>query len=72
MLSAQVQDVVARVEMAGQDLLLTANGDDSQRLRRNMRAFKSALAWGMDRLNDIGQRCEWPHTVRSEIMSRMN
>ncbi len=34
MLSAQVQDVVARVEMVGQDLFLTTNGDDSQCLRR--------------------------------------
>jgi hypothetical protein len=54
MLSAQVQDVVVRVEMVGQDLLLTANGDDSQRLRRSMCSFKSALAWGMERLNHVG------------------
>ncbi len=67
MLSAQVQDVVVRVEMVGQDLLLTANGDDSQRLRRSMCSFKSALAWGMERLNHVGRHCRWPHTVKSKI-----
>jgi hypothetical protein len=36
MLSAQVQDVVARVEMVGQDLLLTANGDDSACTRSSL------------------------------------
>jgi hypothetical protein len=72
MLSAQVQDVVVRVEMVGQDLLLTANGDNSQRLRRSMCSFKSALAWGMERLNHVGWHCRWPHTVKSKIASRMN
>ncbi len=67
MLSAQVQDVVVRVEMVGQDLLLTANRDGSQRLRRSMRTFKSALAWGKECLNHVGQHCRWP-----QIASRMN
>ncbi len=44
MLSAQVQNVVVRVEMVGQDLNLTASGDDAQRLKRSMCPFKSALA----------------------------
>jgi hypothetical protein len=47
MLTTQVQNVVVRVEMVGRDLILTASGDDAQRLKRSMRAFKSALAWGI-------------------------
>ncbi len=68
----QVQNVIVRIEMVGQDLILAASGDDAQRLKRSMRAFKSALAWGMELLNHIGQHCRWPHTVRSEVASRVN
>jgi hypothetical protein len=72
MLTEQVQNVIVRIEMVGQDLILAASGDDAQRLKRSMRAFKSALAWGMELLNHIGQHCRWPHTVRSEVASRVN
>jgi hypothetical protein len=47
MLTTQVQNVVVRVKMVGQDLILTASQDDVQGLKRSMRAFKSALAWGI-------------------------
>ncbi len=41
MLSALVQDVVARAELVGQNLLLATNGDDSQRLRRHALAYRA-------------------------------
>jgi hypothetical protein len=37
-----------------------------------MCVFKSALTWGMELLSHIGQHCKWPHTVRSEVASRVN
>jgi hypothetical protein len=37
-----------------------------------MRAFKSALAWGMGLLGHIGQHCKWPPTVKSEVASRVS
>ena len=60
-----------RLEMVAQDLIQTASGDDAQRLKRSMRAFKSALAWGMGVLKHIGQHCKWPPTVKSEVASRV-
>ena len=39
----QIQNVIVRIEMVAQDLIQTARGDDAQRLKRSMRAFKSAL-----------------------------
>jgi hypothetical protein len=57
MLTAQVQSIIVRIEMVAQDLIQTASGDDAQRLKRSMRAFKSALAWGMELLDHIGQHC---------------
>jgi hypothetical protein len=42
----QIQSIITRIEMVVQDLIQTASGDDAQRLKRSMRAFKSALAWG--------------------------
>jgi hypothetical protein len=66
MLTTQVQNVVVRVKMVGQDLILTASEDDVQRLKRSMRA------WGIELLNHIGRHCKWPHTVRSEVASRIN
>jgi hypothetical protein len=53
--------------MVAQDLIQTASGDDAQRLKRSMRAFKLALAWGMGVLDHIGQHCKWPPTVKSEV-----
>ena len=41
----QMQNIIMRIEMVAQDLIQTASGDDAQRLKRSMRAFKSALAW---------------------------
>jgi hypothetical protein len=60
------------MEMVAQDLIQTASGDDAQRLKRNMRAFKSALAWGMGVLDHIGQHCKWPPTVKSEVANRVS
>jgi hypothetical protein len=37
-----------------------------------MRAFKSALAWGMGLLEHIGQHCKWPPTVKSEVANRVS
>jgi hypothetical protein len=51
---------------------VTPSGDDGQRLKRSMRAFKSALAWGMELLGHVGQHCKWPHMVRSEVAIRVN
>jgi hypothetical protein len=65
MVSAQVQNVVARVDLAGQNLIVAANEDDSQNMQHHTRRYKSALAWSMDRLDRIGQRCGWPHAVRN-------
>ncbi len=61
MLTAQVQSIIVRIEMVAQDLIQTGSGEDKQRLKRSMRAFKSALAWGMELLDHIGQHCKWPH-----------
>jgi hypothetical protein len=62
MLTAQVQSIIVRIEMVAQDLIQTASGDDSQRLKRSMRAFKSTLAWGMELLDHIGQHLQMaPH-----------
>jgi hypothetical protein len=72
MLTAQMQSIITRIEMVAQDLIQTASGDDAQRLKRSMRSFKSALAWGMELLDHIGRHCKWPPTVRSEVASRMN
>jgi hypothetical protein len=58
MCTGQIQSIIARVEMVAQDLIQTASGDDAQRLKRSMRAFKSALAWGMGLLDHIGQHCK--------------
>jgi hypothetical protein len=55
-----------------QDLIQTASGDDAQRLKRSMRAFKSALAWGMGVLDHIGRHCKWPPTVKSEVANRVS
>ncbi len=48
MLTAQMQGIITRIEMVAQDLIQTASEDDAQRLKRSMRAFKSALAWEME------------------------
>ncbi len=56
----QIQSIITRIEMVAQDLIQTASGDDAQRLKRSMRAFKLALAWGMGVLDHIGQHCKWP------------
>ncbi len=71
MLTTQIQSIITRIEMVAQDLIQTASGDDVQRLKRSMRAFKSALAWGMGLLDHIGQHCKWPHTVKSEVANRV-
>ena len=61
----QIQSIITRIEMVAQDLIQTASGDDAQGLKRSMRAFKSALAWGMGVLDHIGQHCKWPPTVKA-------
>ncbi len=60
MCTAQIQSIITRIEMVVQDLIQTASGDDAQRLKRSMRAFKSALVWGMGLLDHVGQHCKWP------------
>ena len=72
MRTGQIQSIITRIEMVAQDLIQTASGDDTQRLKRSMRAFKSALAWGMGVLDHIGQHCKWPPTVKSEVASRVS
>jgi hypothetical protein len=57
MLSAKVQDEVAKVDLAGQNLLVATNRSDPQNLRRRSRLLRTALAWGMGYLDHIGQRC---------------
>jgi mevalonate kinase len=42
--TTQIQSIITRIEMVAQDLIQTASRDDVQRLKRSMRAFKSALA----------------------------
>jgi hypothetical protein len=68
----QIQSIITRIEMVAQDLIQTASGDDAQRLKRSMRAFKSALAWGMGVLDHIGRHCKWPPTVKNEVASRVS
>ncbi len=58
MCMGQIQSFITRIEMVAQDLIQTASGDDAQRLKRSMRAFKSALAWGTGVLDHIGQHCK--------------
>jgi hypothetical protein len=53
MLMTQVQNVIVRIEIVVQDLILTASGHDAQRLKRSMRAFISTLAWRMELLGGI-------------------
>ncbi len=72
MRTGQIQSIITRIEMVAQDLIQTASGDDAQRLKRSMRAFKSALAWGMGVLDHIGQHCKWPPTVKCEVASRVS
>jgi hypothetical protein len=72
MRTGQIQSIITRIEMVAQDLIQTASGDDARRLKRSMRAFKSALAWGMGILDHIGQHCKWPPTVKSEVASRVS
>jgi hypothetical protein len=45
MLSAKVQDVVAKVNLAGQNLLVATNRRDPQNLQSHSRALRTALAW---------------------------
>ncbi len=70
--TGQVQSIITWIEMVAQDLIQTASGDDAQPLKRSMRAFKSALAWGMGVLDYIGQHCRWPPTVKSVVASRVS
>ncbi len=72
MRTGQIQSIITRIEMVAQDLIQTASGDDAQRLKRSMRAFKSALAWGMGVLDHIIQHCKWLPTVKSEVASRVS
>jgi hypothetical protein len=71
MRTGQIQSIITRIEMVAQDLIQTASGDDAQRLKRSMRAFRSALAW-MGVLDHIGQHCKWPPTVKSEVANRVS
>jgi hypothetical protein len=68
----QIHSIITRIEMVAQNLIQTASGDGAQRLKRSMRAFKSALAWGMGVLDHIGRHCKWPPTVKSEVASRVS
>jgi hypothetical protein len=68
----QIRSIITRIEMVAQDLNQTASGDDAQRLKRSMRAFKSALAWGMGVLDHVGQHSKWPPSVKSEVASRVS
>jgi hypothetical protein len=70
--TTQIQSIFMRIEMVAEDLIQTATGDDAQRIKRSMRAFKSALAWGMGLLDHIGQHCKWPPTVKSEVANRVS
>ncbi len=72
MLTTQIQSIITRIEMVAQDLIQTASREDAQRHKRSMRAFKSALAWGMGLLDHIGQHCKWPPTVKSKVANRVS
>ncbi len=72
MLTTQIQSIITRIEIVALDLIQTASRDDVQRLKRSMRAFKSALAWGMGLLDHIGQHFKWPPTVKSEVANRVS
>ena len=72
MLTTQIQSIITRIEMVARDLIQTASGDDAQRFKRSMQAFKSALACGMGLLDHIGQHCKWPPTVKSEVANRVS
>jgi hypothetical protein len=56
MLSAKVQDVKAKVDLAGQNLLVATNKGDPQNQHRRLRALKTALVQGMEHLKHVGQR----------------
>jgi hypothetical protein len=71
MLTAKVQDVMAKVDLAGQNLLVATNRSDLQNLRRRSRAFRTALAWGMGHMDHISQRCGWPDVVKDKIARRI-
>jgi hypothetical protein len=71
MLSAKVQDVVAKVDLPGQNFLVATNRNDPQNLRRCLQALKIVLVRGMGHLDHIGQRCGWPDVVKNEIEGRV-
>jgi hypothetical protein len=71
MLSAKVQDVVTKVDLVGQNLLVATNKCDPQYMRCRSRALQAALAWIMTHLDHVGQRRGWPEVVRDEITGRI-
>jgi hypothetical protein len=67
MLTAQVQNVIVRIKMVGQELILIAIGDGAQWLRRSMRVQVCPCLG-----NGVAEHCKWPQTVKSEVASRVN
>jgi hypothetical protein len=71
MLSAKVQDVVTKVDLAGQNLLVAMNRSNPQNLRCRSQALRTALACGMGHLDYKGQHCGWPDVVKDKIAGRI-
>jgi hypothetical protein len=57
MLSATVQEVVAKVDLAVQNLLVATKRSDPQNLQHRSRALRTALAWATGHLDYVDQRC---------------
>jgi len=71
MLLAKVQDVAAKVDLAGQNHLVATYKSDLHNLRCHSRALRIGLAWGIECLDHVGQRCGWPNVVKGEIAGRI-
>ena len=71
MLSAKVQDIVAKVDFPVQNFLVAMNRSDPKNLQRCSRALKTILALGMGHLDHISQRFGWPNVVKNEIEGRV-
>ena len=70
-LSAKVQNVVAKVDLTGPNLLVATNKSNPQNLHCCSCVLKAALAWGMEHLEYVGQCCMWPRAGKEKITGRI-
>jgi hypothetical protein len=60
-MSQSVQDVIGKMDLTGQSLLVAADNNDCHNIQPWLaRALKSTMAWGTGQIERVSQRCEWP------------